>query len=98
MQSKLIDINNSITRIWYFCFCYAAPINIEDPNVIDDNTLILTWLTPPSVMSQGVEQYVIDVLPRCQTGENTVNGQQFVRSPIQAPSVMVTNLRKWCIA
>ena len=97
MLCNQVDIKiHSITRIWYYSACHTAPIIIEDPNVDNDNSLTLTWSTPPSVMSQGVEQYVIDVLPRCQTGENTVNSQQFVRSPIQAPRVMVTNLRKWC--
>ena len=82
--------------LWCLFFvCHAAPINIEDPNPNDDNTLILTWLTPPSVISQGVEQYVIDVTPRCLTGENVVNAQQFVRSPIQVPNVTVSNLRKY---
>lgn len=91
------DVNNTKTVFpLYYYVCHAAPISIEDPNVIDDNTLVLTWLTPPSVTSQGVEQYTIDVSPRCLTGENAVNAQQFVRSPIQAPSVMVSNLRKWC--
>ena len=82
---------------YYHLFLHlcAAPINFEEPNIIDQNNLILTWVTPPSVLSQGVEQYVIDVTSRCFVGDNVVNPQQFVVSPVQAPTVTVPNLRKW---
>ena len=78
----------------HFITVHAAPISIDSPEIVDESTLVLTWSTPPAVMSQGVEQYTVVVTSNCLTGDIVSPPQQFVVSPLQAPSVMVQNLRK----
>ena len=70
------------------------PINVNAPDVVNENTLRITWMTPQSVINQGVAEYTIAVTSSCLTGDAVTPPQQFVVSPLQTPIVTVQNLRK----
>ena len=59
--------------------------------------MTISWTTPPSVISQMVDQYVVVVSSRCLTGNDVTPTQRFTVSTLQPPVVTAQQLRKFCV-
>lgn len=70
------------------------PITVTT-NVVDVNTMTISWTTPPSVINQMVDQYAVVVSSRCLTGNDVTPTQRFSVSTIQPPIVTAQQLRKF---
>lgn len=57
--------------------------------------MTISWTTPPSVINQVIDQYVVVVSSRCLTGNDVTPTQRFAVSPIQPPIATAQQLRKF---
>lgn len=93
-SSLLTEFTNSMIIL---VICCTDPISIDIPEPDDESMLTITWMTPQSVVNQGITEYTIAVTSSCLTGDIVTPPQQFVVSPLQARIVRVQNLRKWYV-
>ena len=67
-----------------------------DTNVLNSNQMLVSWMTPQSLIDQGVSLYVIAVTPLCSSGSVAVT-QMFTATPSDSSSMTISDLSKFNI-
>ena len=61
--------------------------------VIDSNQISVSWMTPQSIIDQGVSQYQIVVTPLC-SAQGMTGTQRFTTTPPAPSSITISTLGK----
>ena len=63
-----------------------------ESTVVNSNQISVTWVTPQSIIDQGVSLYQIMITPLCLNGGDT---RTFTATPSDPSSITLSGLGKW---
>ena len=67
-----------------------APIDVTT-SVISSTEITVSWVTPQSVIDQGLTQYQVAVTSRC-SAQGVLPTQVFTITPVEEPSLNISGL------
>ena len=70
-----------------------APIDVTT-SVTSSTEIMVSWLTPQSVIDQGVTQYQVAVTSRC-SAQNVMPTQVFTIGPMEEPYLNISGLGRF---
>lgn len=71
----------------------VAPISVTT-TVVNSTEITVSWVTPQSIIDQGVTQYQVAITSVC-SAQGILPTQLFTISPIEEPVLNISGLGKW---